>query len=167
MAQHQEVDVTARSVAQLLQAEPQQARHSLLHAARLFRIIRSQQQFDPYDSFILLMAVLYIWNYDRFVISNISLFDAHGHAEPILRIDQNLTEDLLEKWISGTFGMTKQLHISGIGVLNGQDSVFRILRESIRILGHDKAWSRQANAIKLALHQVLSGGFPSFPAEAG
>ncbi|KAJ5959262.1 uncharacterized protein N7479_006412 [Penicillium vulpinum] len=165
MAQHHEVDAAAQHIAQLLKAEPRQARQSLMHAAQLFRIIRSQRQFDPYDAFILLMAILYIWNYDRFVMSDKLQFPSGRDAEEILRIDQNMNEDLQEKWIAGTFEMPKQLHISGIGVLNGQDSVPRIFRESMRILGHEKAWSRQANAIKHGLHQILLGGTPSFPAE--
>lgn len=165
MAQRQEVDAAAQHIAQLLQAEPRRARQSLLHAAQLFRIIRSQRQYDPYDSFLLLMASLYIWNYDRFVISDKPQFPSGGDAEEILRIDQNVDKDLLEQWITDTFDTPKLIHISGLGVLNGQDSVPRIFRESTRILSHEKAWSRQANAIKYALHQILSGVAPSFPAE--
>lgn len=167
MAQHQEVDAAAEHIAQRLQLEPRRARQTLLHAAQLFRIIRSQQQFDPYDSFTFLMAVLYIWNYDRFVVSAKTQDPSGADAENnILRIDQNMNEPLEEKWIAGTFEKPKKLHISGIGVLNGHDSVPRIFRESIRILSHEKAWSSRANAIKYALHQILLGGVPSFPAEA-
>jgi hypothetical protein len=165
MAQRQEVDAAAEHIAQLLQSRPRQARQSLLHAAQLFRIIRSQRQFDPYDSFIFLMAVLYIWNYDRFAVSAKAQCPSGADPENILRIDQNMDEDLQDKWIAGTFEKPKQLHISGIGVLNGHDSVPRIFRESIRILSHEEAWSRQANAIKHALCQILSGRVPSFPAE--
>ncbi|PYH40381.1 Zn(II)2Cys6 transcription factor domain-containing protein, partial [Aspergillus saccharolyticus JOP 1030-1] len=157
MAQHQEVGAAAEHIAQLLQAEPRRARQSLLHAAQLFRLIRSQQQFDPYDSFILLMAVLYIWNYDRFVVSAKTKYSSGADAENILRIDQNMSEDLQEKWIAGTFEQHKQLHITGLGVLNGHDSVPRTFRESMRILSHGKAWSSQANAIKYALRQILLG----------
>lgn len=164
MAQHQEVDAAAQHIAQLLQAEPRRARQSLLHAAQLFRLIRSQSQFDPYDSCILLMAVLYIWNYDRLVMSEESRFPSSGDAE-ILRVDQEMNEDIQEKWIAGTPGKPERIHISGLGVLNGRDSVPRIFRESMRILGHEKAWSRQANAIKHVLHQILLGDAPSFSAE--
>lgn len=165
MAQHQEVDATAEYIAQLLQAEPRRARQSLLHAAQLFRIIRSQRQFDPYDSFILLIAILYIWNYDRFVVSAKTQHSSSADAENILRIDQNMSEDLQENRIAGTFEKHKQLHITGLGALNGHDSVPRIFRESMRILSHGKAWSSQANAIKYTLRQILLGGAPSFPTE--
>ncbi|KAG2421499.1 hypothetical protein HFD88_005474 [Aspergillus terreus] len=133
MAQPQEVDAAAQHIVQLLQTEPQRARQSLLHAAQLFRIIRSQRQFEPHDSIILLMAVLYIWNYDRFVISDKPRDPSSGDAE-ILRIDQSMDEDLQKKWIAGTFETPKQVHISGLGVLNGRDSVPRILRESVHAL---------------------------------
>jgi hypothetical protein len=166
MAQHQEVNAAAEHIAQLLQTEPKWARQSLLHAAQLFRKIRSQQQFDPYDSFIFLMAVLYIWNYDRFMISAKTQYPSDAATENILRIDQSLNEDLLKKWITGGFKKPEQLHISGLGVLNGRDSVPRILRESMRILNHGKAWSNNANAIRKALRQMLLGGVPSFSAEA-
>lgn len=159
MAQTEEVRAARQHITELLHTKPGQARQALLHAAQLFRIIRSQRQFDPFDSFVLLMVVLYIWNYDKYVISNSLL---NGGGEEIFRIDQNIDANLQGKWIAGTFEKNKQLHISGIGVLNGQDSMSRIFKEAIRILDHDKAWSRQADAIKCSLHQILRGGAPSF-----
>ncbi|KAJ5533543.1 hypothetical protein N7494_010095 [Penicillium frequentans] len=157
MAQTEEVRAARQHIAELLHAKPRKARQGLLNAAQLFRIIRSQRQYDPFDSFVLLMVVLYIWNYDRYVVSHSSL---NGGNEETLRIDQNIDADLQEEWIAGT--KRKQLHISGIGVLNGQDSMSRILKEAMRILNHDTAWSRQADAIKHSLHQLLKGGAPSF-----
>ncbi|KAJ5809236.1 uncharacterized protein N7503_001454 [Penicillium pulvis] len=157
MAQAEEVRAARQHIDELLHAEPSKARQGLLHAAQLFRIIRSQRQYDPFDSFILLMVVLYIWNYDKYVVSHSPW---NGDNEETLRIDQNIDGDLQEEWIAGT--KRKQLHISGIGVLNGQDSMSRIIKEAMRILNHDKAWSRQAEAIKHSLHQILKGGAPSF-----
>lgn len=157
MAQNEEVRAARQHIAELLHAKPRQARQALLHAAQLFRVIRAQCQFDPFDSFVLLMVVLYIWNYDKYVISHSPL---NGGGEAIFRIDQNIDADLQEKWLAGTFEKRKQLHISGIGVLNGQDSMSRIFKEAMRILDHDKAWSRQADAIKWSLHQILGGGCP-------
>lgn len=166
MAQRQEIETAVQHVEQLLHTEPRQARQSLLYAAQLFRIIRSQHQFDPYDSLILVVATLYIWNFDRFVISDKSQYPPDGNAKETFRIDQTLNDDVQEQWVEGSFKTRKQLHISGVGVLNGKDSVSRILRESSRILDHDKAWSHQANGIKYALHQILLGKAPGFPKEA-
>lgn len=157
MAQAEEVRAARQHIAELLHAKPRKARQGLLHAAQLFRIIRSQRQYDPFDSFVLLMVVLYIWNYDKYVVSQSSF---NGGNEGTLRIDQNIDADLQETWIAGT--KRKQLHISGIGVLNGQDSMSRIFKEAMRILNHDKAWSRQADAIRHSLYQLLKGGAPSF-----
>ncbi|KAJ5390545.1 uncharacterized protein N7496_001613 [Penicillium cataractarum] len=165
MAQHQEVDAAAQHISQLLKAKPKQARQGLLHAAQLFRMIRSQRQFDPYDSFFLLMAALYIWNYDRFMISGESQLPVDGAAEEIIRIDQNMKKELQDQWITGTVEPPRLAHISGLGVLNGQDSLPRILRESVRILSHGKAWSTHAHAFKHSLLQMLSGSAPSFPVE--
>lgn len=165
MAQHQEIEGAAQHIAQLLHTETRQARQSLLYAARLFRMIRSQSQFDPYDCLTLLVAALYIWNYDRFVISDKSQNPADEGAKQILRIDQNLDKDVEQRWVEGTSKTQEQLHISGVGVLNGQDSVPRIFRESIRVLDHDKAWSYQASCVKQALQQILLGQAPGFPRE--
>lgn len=159
MAQTEDIRAARQNIAELLRANPKQARQGLLHAAQLFRMIRSQRQFDPFDSFVLLMIILYIWNYDKYVISNSPLREG---GEEIFRIDQNIDADVQERWITGTFENQKQLHISGIGVLNGQDSIPRIFKEAMRILDHDKAWFRQADAIKRSLHQILRGGAPSF-----
>ncbi|PWY72801.1 hypothetical protein BO83DRAFT_378746 [Aspergillus eucalypticola CBS 122712] len=162
MARNEEVRAARQYIAELIHAKPKEARQGLLHAAHLFRIIRSQRQFDPFDSFILLMASLYIWNYDLHAVSHTPLNEGR---EEILRIDQTLDANLQEKWIVGTLGKRTQLHISGIGVLNGQNSMSRIFKEAVRILDHDKAWSRQANAIKRSLQQILRGGAPSFTDE--
>ncbi|KAJ5751953.1 hypothetical protein N7520_008870 [Penicillium odoratum] len=159
MAQKEEVRAARQHIADLLHAQPRQARRGLLHAAQLFRVIRSQCQFDPFDSFLLLMVILYIWNYVKYVISH-SPLDEGGEA--IFRIDQNTDEDLQEKWLAGTFEKHKQIHISGIGVLKGHNSMSRIFKEAMRILDHDKAWSRQADAIKWSLHKIMEGNAPSF-----
>lgn len=98
MAQAEEVRAARQHIAELLHANPRKARQGLLHAAQLFRIIRSQRQYDPFDSFVLLMVVLYIWNYDKYIVSKSSL---KGGNEETFRIDQNIEADLQEKWIAG------------------------------------------------------------------
>ncbi|KAJ5628764.1 hypothetical protein N7490_010992 [Penicillium lividum] len=159
MAQNEEGRAARQHIAELLRENPRQARQGLLHAAQLFRVIRSQRQFDPFDSFFLLIAILYIWNYTKYMISH---SPSYGGGEAIFRIDQNTDADLQEKWLAGTFEKRKQIHIGGIGVLNGHNSMSRIFKEAMRILDHDKAWSRQANAIKWSLHQIMRGIAPSF-----
>ncbi|KAJ5667408.1 hypothetical protein N7507_003272 [Penicillium longicatenatum] len=159
MAQSEEVRAAWQHIEDLLHTSPNKARQGLLHATQLFRIIRSQHQFDPFDSFLLLMVTLYIWNYDKYVIPRSHL---NGGEEEIFRIDQTMDADLQEKWILGTFQTRKKIHITGIGILNGQESMSRTLKEAMRILSHDEAWSRQADAIKRSLHQILKGGAPSF-----
>ena len=114
------------------------------------------------------MATLYIWNYDRFVVSDTSQSPGEGvsQAHGIIRIDQNMSDNSKEQWIAGTMETPKIIHISGLGVLNGHDSVPRILRESARILSHEKAWATMAHALKYSLLQMASGATPSFPIEA-
>lgn len=164
MTPAKEADVTAQRIAQLLQAEPKQARESLLHAAQLFGIIRQQNDYEPYDTFILLMSSLYIWYFDRFVVADEA--SSSGTIETtsqIIRLDQHLEADVQERWIEANSNTQKKVYISGIGVLDGRQSVSRVLRETGRILNHDKAWFNQANAINRSLHQILSGESPSFP----
>lgn len=167
MAQGQEIKAACQYIGHLFKKKPKNTRQCLLHAAQLFRIIRSQGQFEPYDSFFLLMATLYIWNYDRFVVSDTPqcLGGGVSQTDAIIRIDQHMSQDLKEKWISGTTETPKLIHISGLGALNGHDSVSRVLRESARILSHDKAWATMAHALKYSLLQMASGATPSFSAE--
>ncbi|KAJ6016351.1 hypothetical protein N7540_010942 [Penicillium herquei] len=165
MAQRREADAAAQNIAHVLKEKPRQARHGLFHAAHLFRIIRSQRHSDPYDAFFLLMAALYIWNYDRLMTLDTAVLPPEAASQEILRIDQDGNDHLREQWISGIVQPHMLVHISGLGVLNGRDSVPRILRESVRILSHEKAWSGHAHAIKHSLMQMLSGASPSFPTE--
>ncbi|KAF9885222.1 hypothetical protein FE257_000582 [Aspergillus nanangensis] len=168
MAQPEDAQLASHHITQLLHTNPKEARQSLIHAAQLFRLIRLQHHLDPFDSFLLLMAVLYIWNYDKFVILAAPPPPppaSDGKAGDVFRIDQSLPVDSQERWIAGTFEACR-LHISGVGVLDGRDSPSRILRESMRILDQDGSWSRQAKAIRFALHQMSVGGVPTF-AEPG
>jgi hypothetical protein len=143
-----------RSIAQTLKAEPVNARKSLIHAARLFCIIRTQRQFDAYDSFFLVIAALYISSYDRFVVVH-GIRPASGTTPPpsVVRIDQEPGGNAEENWSNGD----ADIHITGVGVLDGRDSVLRIMRESVSILSHDKAWSEQAYNMALVLRHIVSG----------
>ncbi|OJJ08764.1 hypothetical protein ASPVEDRAFT_66629 [Aspergillus versicolor CBS 583.65] len=161
MTEPQEVEATAQKISHFLRTEPQQARHGLVHAARIFRIIRSQSQLDPADPIVLLMAVLYIWYYDRFVVPEQRQSANEGRGK-MLRVDQDLDEDVVQDWIKQGGETTVQLHITGLGVLNGRDSVSRVLREAVKTLQHANAWSQLANAIGYAVSQMLSGETLSF-----
>lgn len=163
MTPAKEAEATAQRIAQLLHSKPKQARESLLHAAQLFSTIRQQSDYEPYDTFILLMSALYIWYFDRFVVADEAL--SHSTLETssqIIRLDQHLEADIQQRWIDEISNTQEKIHISGIGVLDGTQSVARVLREAGRIMNHDKAWFRQANAINRSLHQILSGESPSF-----
>lgn len=161
MTEPQEAEPTAQRISHLLRTEAQKARHSLVHAARIFRIIRSQSQLDPADPIVLLMAVLYIWYYDRFVVPE-QCKSANEGGGKMLRVDQDLDEDVVQDWIKQGREAAVELHITGLGVLNGRDSVSRVLREAVKILQHANAWSQQANAIGYSVSRMLSGETLSF-----
>ncbi|KAL2832309.1 hypothetical protein BJY01DRAFT_260258 [Aspergillus pseudoustus] len=184
MADRTQSEGALQRIAHLLCAEDTQAesRQTLVHAARMFRIIRSQTTFDPHDSLILLMAVLYVWYYDRFAPTPTRVAAAEqaqrGQTElssssptpnpagrQILRIDQDIADFVIDRWITHGFGNNRahlQIHITGIGVLDGERSPSRILREAIGILGGNKTWQQLSSAIKHALGQILAGSAPSF-----
>jgi hypothetical protein len=92
----------------------------------------------------------------------VSSNDTIAITPQIIRLDQHLEAALQEQWIEANSNTQKKVYISGIGVLGGRLSVSRVLRETGRILNHDKAWFNQANAINRSLHQILSGKSPSF-----
>lgn len=162
MAQHNDAEVAAQKVAQILGSSPEKADRAFVHAAQLFRLIRTQQQFDPFDPFIFLISLLYIWFYDKYVVPRRSQESARAEATRILRIDQYTTttdQDCLVKELQQS---PYQIHLSGVGVLNGNDSITRLLRESVRILSYDKAWSTLSIGLAGAFEQIISGQFPSF-----
>lgn len=162
MVQNNEAEVAAQKVAEIFETSPETTHRTFTHAARVFRHIRVQHQFDPFDPFIFLMAVLFIWFYDRFVVARRFQGAGWTTSSRTLRVDQEFNVTDREKLIEEMHQAHNQIHVSGIGTLNGNDSVPRILRESVRILNHDKAWSQQSAAMAQALQQILSGQNPSF-----
>lgn len=162
LTHQKEAETATQKLAQRLAQEPERARHILIHACQLFRLIRTQHLTDPFDSFFLLMATLYVWFYDRLIIAHKGIQNVRPARMHILRIDQEWNETVLDSWVRGSDTMDKQIHISGIGFLDGGESSTRILREAIRILSHDGAWSVQSNTIARSLLSMIAGVSPSF-----
>ncbi|KAJ5964016.1 uncharacterized protein N7479_003892 [Penicillium vulpinum] len=157
-----EADTFAQQISQKLEEEPQKARHTLIHAAQLLHTIQTQQLPECFDSFFVLMASLYIWFYDRFIVAGKRGEVAGPMHLHILRIDRDIGHDNLANWVNGEDEDEKLIHISGIGVLNGSDSTSRVLKEAIHVLSHEGPWSVQSNTIARSLQGMLAGGLPSF-----
>lgn len=157
-----EADMFTRQISRKLEEEPQKARQTLIHAAQLLHIVRTQQLPECFDSFLFLIASLYIWFYDRFVVARKRGEVAGPTHLHTLRIDRDIGHINLENWVNGGDEEEKLIHISGIGVLNGVVSTSRILKEAIHVLGHDGPWSVQSNNIARSLQGMLAGGLPSF-----
>ncbi|KAF7516480.1 hypothetical protein PCG10_002119 [Penicillium crustosum] len=157
-----EADVFTQQISRKLEEDPQKARQSLIHAAQILHLIRTQQLPECWDSFLFLIASLYIWFYDRFVVARKRGRVAGPTHLHTLRIDQGISHANLANWVHGEGEDEKPVHISGIGVLNGADSTSRVLKEAIHVLTHDGPWSVQSNTIARSLQGMLAGVFPSF-----
>ncbi|KGO44369.1 hypothetical protein PEXP_000600 [Penicillium expansum] len=114
-----EADMFTRQISRKLEEEPQKARQTLIHAAQLLHIVRTQQLPECFDSFLFLIASLYIWFYDRFVVARKRGEVAGPTHLHTLRIDRDSGHINLENWVNGGDEEEKLIHISGIGVLNG------------------------------------------------
>lgn len=155
--------VAQRELSRLISEDKKSAREALLHSAVLFRMIRDQSITTYWDPFWLLIATLYMLAFGQIENNSLqqSVHDYHPSSsirQP-LRIDQDLNDTTQQSWIESDTNV--QLHVTGIGLLDGAESGPRILKEAIRILSQRTGWNQLSSGVAHMLRQVLYGAIPN------
>lgn len=104
---------------------PQAARRTVLHAAILFKSLRSRPLFAYTEAHDLLAATLAIWAYVLFqpTISDKTL---NG---PIIYLDRHMNGDQEKSWIFNS-NEDSPVHISGVGCILNDSAATRVLLEA-------------------------------------
>ncbi|KAJ5588514.1 hypothetical protein N7537_011192 [Penicillium hordei] len=157
MASKEDTRASLADLEKRLRHDPQRSRRTLTYAAQVFRRVRNQKWLEACDPLYVLLSTLYIWFYGRtFEISA----DPESEMWPPLKIDdESLDETVWVQWVDTG---DRRPHIAGIGYLNGENNVHRVLKEAIRILSSGQGWQHFAHSVANSLERILSGLAPSF-----
>lgn len=79
----------------------------------------------------------------------------------MIRLDLLKERSGVELWIQT--GEDAQVHITGVGVLNGSDSTLRLLADGRKTLLSQTAWQGICRGIAQCFLQVMQGGRPTHP----
>ncbi|CRK15681.1 hypothetical protein BN1723_005440 [Verticillium longisporum] len=154
-----EVTQQAReNLAYWIQNDLQSTKDCLLHAASLFRLIRDQKVTAFSDLFCLLIATIFmrvLVDLDDAAMSQVN------DQYPILRVDQEIEDDVRTSWLKGATQF--RLYVTGIGLLDGSRSAQRIVKEAIRILNRDTGWKDLCSNVASTLGHLLCGSVPKTP----
>ncbi|XPS77133.1 hypothetical protein M3J09_009167 [Ascochyta lentis] len=134
-----------------LQHNESTARKCLWHSAQIYACTRSLRYPAYYSSLSFAMAATYILLYDQLIQCPTSQGD-------LLRIDKTMNTSSIDAWTKG--GSDLQVHIKGVGILNGGESSLRVLVDAERALRCQRPWRSLAQAIAHCLLQMNKGQKP-------
>lgn len=128
-------------------------RKCLWHAASIFAKLRASQHWACIDPLSLCVAVHYLVAYDSSA--------SHPEAGEILRLDRNDQEVII--WLEQ--GGQVNVHISGIGIMGGQQSISSIITAVINIYRCQCAWKPLSQGLAARFEHLLHGEKPLFAAK--
>ncbi|KAH7393683.1 hypothetical protein BKA64DRAFT_710017 [Cadophora sp. MPI-SDFR-AT-0126] len=158
-----EIEESEKSLEAWMQANEEPARECLWHAAVVFSTLRGQSYLSCHAPLCILIAAIYIWAYDKLSRHNIPKVDNRSSISTV-RIDCLQDPTRIERWIKGESGITR-IHIKQVGILNGSDSISRLLLELERVFLAQTAWSGLCGGLAFAVRRIIEGGHPSFQPE--
>jgi hypothetical protein len=135
-----------------IKADGENARSTLVHAATLFREVRTQGILSPQDPFFLLVATLVIWIYTGHIHR---LGDIQSETPQPIRLDRSQNDLEIKEWIH--YGHNKALHITGIGLLSDATSASCTLKEAVRIFKSQRTWSGMTDSLVKTIPMMLDG----------
>ncbi|KAE8362187.1 hypothetical protein BDV27DRAFT_147175 [Aspergillus caelatus] len=124
-----------------LQDNPALSRECVSHAGALIGKIRLSLTMSCYDPFCLLIAVLFLWTFEKLKPAlPAALRQASPGSGPaiIFKIDQCHEEGIRERWIRGDPEVS--VHITGVGLLSSAGGTRRLLQEYLRIISPQTGW---------------------------
>ncbi|KAJ5631591.1 fungal-specific transcription factor domain-containing protein [Penicillium longicatenatum] len=142
-----------RELSSWMADNPQAARKTLLHAALLFKSLRSKPLNTHTGAHDLLAATLTIWAY-ALLHSPRSEDTLTG---PIIYLDRHMSEDQERSWISDP-NEDSPLHISGVGCILNDSAATRVLLEAKSCLARQiHLWGTYNHILTVFEVMALSG----------
>lgn len=140
------------------------ARHCLYISAQLFRHFRSMPASSHFDTLALLICVLYLVAYIELVELQRPGIASRGDnaisVMKVIRLDRALSDDERDDWLNGR--SRSRPYVTGLGLLDTDRSVARLLKEASRITMSNSATSTLAEAMSGMLASLATGRSPDF-----
>ncbi|KAK0109975.1 hypothetical protein ONS95_002642 [Cadophora gregata] len=153
-----EIEESEKSLESWMQGNEEAARECLWHAAVGFSTLRSQSYISCHAPLCMLVAAIYIWAYDKLSHYNVLKADTITRTNTV-RLDSLQDPTRVEKWIKGESGSSR-IYIREVGILNGSESISRLLLELERSLLGQTAWPGLCGGIAFAIRGIINGGLP-------
>ncbi|KAJ5758394.1 hypothetical protein N7520_005550 [Penicillium odoratum] len=142
-----------------MRENPTLSRRCVAHAGALLGEIRLAPTTACYHYFCLLIAVLFLWAFERLkrdvVLEQPSQLDSLG---TLLKIDQFHDPIVRERWVQGDSGIL--VHITGVGILSSPGSSQRLLKELLRVLGSRTGWPTLRKGLMVCVSTLLNEATP-------
>ncbi|KAF4310740.1 hypothetical protein GTA08_BOTSDO13720 [Botryosphaeria dothidea] len=149
-----EIAAAHAALAAQFAAAPARARAGVLHAGALLRAVCAQRARLPFDPFVLLAAVLYLW---AWAVHAPAGERPGGEA---LRVDGEVDEGGAAAWVEGREG--RVVRVGGVGVLAAADGggVRRLLKALRAALLAETAWTSFHRWLAECAGQLVAGERP-------
>ncbi|KAF5695950.1 hypothetical protein FMUND_15820 [Fusarium mundagurra] len=134
------------------------ARKCLWHSACIFKLTRGSRRLVCYDVLCLTVAMSYIYCYCEARASR-GRASPSSPCPPIARLDQLQERAAIEEWIEK--GADSVVHLTGVGLLDGDDACVRFLRDLERRLANQIAWHGFCRAFASSFAQLRRGETPT------
>jgi hypothetical protein len=158
-ASEKDVAAGAAYLAGWMRDNPVPARSCVAHAGAILRQVRSTSTTACYNYFCLLIAVLYLWAYERLNPNASTAIERPRQLNTIgtlLKIDQYHESSVRERWVEGSPGIL--VHVTGVGILSSSGSAQRLVKELLRVLGSQAGWPTLRRGLVVCVSQLLKGG---------
>lgn len=134
------------------------ARRVLWHSACIFKLTRSSRRLVCYDVLCLTVAMGYIYCYCEARAST-GRASSSSPRPSIVRLDQLQERAAIEKWIDK--GADSVVHLTGVGLLDGDDACVRFLGDLERTLANQISWHGFCRAFASSFAQLRRGETPT------
>lgn len=133
-----------------------EARRAVLHAGRLFALLRTASAGGHYEPRGMLIACLMLWANAELVNDDANEYGACEKVVPI-RLDRSLDKTAVQDWLDGHAAQARP-YLAGVGAISGNTAAGQIVREGARIMESWKAWpiGHVMGVVMKIYHSMLS-----------
>ena len=158
----QDSENARKQLRHILNQDDARARDCALHAAQLFGRYRKQAHLIHIDPWCLLFTHLYLWAFIELAIPHTDITSTTSGTQQrrTIRIDHALDKAETTDWIKQ--GGEMRPHITGVGMLNGQRSSVRLMKETARIMCVGGTRSALAASLSHIISSSAKGNIPTF-----
>lgn len=149
-----EVQQSKNSLRTWMQTNAKSARKCLWHAVMAFSTFRNKEHIDCHEPLFVALAVQFI----RAFTESAKPSESSGFPT---RIDRLSDISEVHRWIER--GGESSIHVTGIGLLQGTESLTRLMIEFRRILLSRKSWFGICRGVAYITEQIIQGRPPLVP----